>query len=86
MGRPVISVNKREIPVAPPSMKSFGKRKLFNPNPADNIPITMSRESLRFKINAFRVRYCDFASWYLLGFTGDSCLFFFSLTTVCDIN
>ena len=35
----VIFSNNREIPVAPPSIKLFGNKKPFNPNPAENTPI-----------------------------------------------
>ena len=86
MGKPVISVNKREIPVAPPSIKSFGNKKLFKPNPADKIPRMISSESRRLRIKALRFRYCVFAFLYLLFFAAESCISFLCLTTVCDIS
>ena len=40
-GRWVTLHNNRDMPVAPPSMKLFGNRKLFNPNPAEKMPMMM---------------------------------------------
>jgi hypothetical protein len=86
IGKPDIAASNREIPVAPPSIKSFGNKKLFNPKPADRIPVIINKASCICSIKAFRTRYWDFASLYLLALKGGSSDFFFSLTTVCDIN
>ena len=39
---PVISVIKSEIPVTPPSINPFGRRKPFSPRPAESIPKIIS--------------------------------------------
>ena len=41
-----IVVSNNEIPVAPPSIKLFGSKKLSNPNAAVKIPRTIKKASL----------------------------------------
>jgi hypothetical protein len=55
-------VSSREIPVAPPSMKWLGNKKLFNPNPADNTPNEMNTQFL-IKYSAFDVFDGDLWGW-----------------------
>jgi hypothetical protein len=44
----VTADTKSDIPVTPPSMKLFGKRKLLSPNPAEKIPATINANSLKY--------------------------------------
>jgi len=41
---------KRAIPVTPPSINPFGRRKPFNPNPADKTPRVMNNTSFNNRI------------------------------------
>jgi hypothetical protein len=43
----VRSSNKRDIPMAPPSKKPFGRRKPFNPMLAMQIPMEIKRKSFQ---------------------------------------
>ena len=56
IGQAVIFVSSNEMPVAPPSIKSFGNRKLFNPKPAEMIPPVIIPASLMFPIIVFLFR------------------------------
>jgi hypothetical protein len=40
-----MSFRSRDTPVAPPSINLLARRKPFNPNPADKIPIPMRNVS-----------------------------------------
>jgi hypothetical protein len=44
-GRPESPEIRSEMPVAPPSMKELGMRKLSSPKAAENIPVRMKHQS-----------------------------------------
>ena len=59
----VSSVRISEIPVTPPSINELGKRKPFNPNPAEAIPNpikTKSRKSFRNLLNVYFLVFEEF--------------------------
>jgi hypothetical protein len=53
-GNENISEANKEIPVAPPSIKLLGKRKLSKPNAAEKIPITIKKVSLKKELILIR--------------------------------
>ena len=54
-GNPEVSAINNEIPIAPPSMNSLGKRNPFRPKPAETTPIKISKESFIIFLTFFRV-------------------------------
>ena len=64
------SASKSEIPVAPPSIKLFGSKKLSNPNPAERIP--NDNKKISFPVRMVKMLFCK------KDFDGDKVLFFFT--------
>ena len=65
MGIFVNSAVSSEIPVAPPSIKSFGNKKLSNPKAAENTPATINKIFLMFRNTDTRNNLKAFACSYV---------------------
>ena len=63
-----IAASSNEIPVAPPSIKSFVSRKPLKPKEAEKIPMIISIKFFKFLLKEITNCRYSFASSYLEGF------------------
>jgi hypothetical protein len=81
-GISVIAAKSNEIPVAPPSIKSFVNRKPLKPKEAEKIPSMISIKFLKLRFKEIIDCRYSFATLYSEGFSFRSFLLFLNLRVV----